>query len=460
MHLPEGKEPFTPPKGSTPVFPNPPFTPFDNTTPVLRSTSSFNPQIPATAPPSFFRDRANEPDMDLSLAISGLDLDLNHPSPLWSFSESTDKVSWSQGPAPVLWGASEGGPFGSNLRPHTSHRRKKCENATRFAHSTVQDFRGRLITLCKDQHGCRFLQKQLELRDEVIPTLIFNETYLHAVELMTDPFGNYLIQKLFQNISNDQRLVMVKNLAPHLVSTALDPHGTRALQKLIECISTPEEVQVLFNSFSGHEVLLCKDLNGNHVIQKCLEKLDPHSCQSIFYAATNNCMEIATHRHGCCVLQRCLDHGSPLQRRQLSYQVAKNMHTLSFDPFGNYVVQYVLTLALDEQISAEILKSVTKLIIPLSLHKFGSNVVEKMIKVPSLSSKLIEELLVNHSSNDLERLLHDPYGNYVLQTSLDSSSQQQFERLSERLAPLLPKVKNTPHGRRIAARLQHRSRIL
>lgn len=82
---------------------------------------------------------------------------------------------------------------------------------------------------------------------------------------------------------------------------------------------------------------LIKDLNGNHVIQRCLNRLQPEGNSLIFlkqmiyyfpkqkkkkdnqfiYDAVTkgtNCIQVATHRHGCCVLQRCIDHASKTQK--------------------------------------------------------------------------------------------------------------------------------------------------
>ena len=52
------------------------------------------------------------------------------------------------------------------------------------------------VALAKDQGGCRFLQTQIE-RDDLRP-LVFEATISSFSELMRDPFGNYLIQKLVE----------------------------------------------------------------------------------------------------------------------------------------------------------------------------------------------------------------------------------------------------------------------
>ena len=56
--------------------------------------------------------------------------------------------------------------------------------------------------------------------------------------------------------------------------------------------------------------------------------------QFIFEAVTSHCVEIATHRHGCCVLQRCIDFSTGLPQRRLIAEIAANALLLSQDPFG------------------------------------------------------------------------------------------------------------------------------
>ena len=44
---------------------------------------------------------------------------------------------------------------------------------------------GEIYPLCKDQHGCRYLQQKLDERKESSITLIFDEVKDHMSELMT-----------------------------------------------------------------------------------------------------------------------------------------------------------------------------------------------------------------------------------------------------------------------------------
>ena len=64
-------------------------------------------------------------------------------------------------------------------------RPQQVNDAARFDNTPLDEYRGRLYDLCKDQHGCRYLQKRLEERNADAISMIFIETLPFVVELMT-----------------------------------------------------------------------------------------------------------------------------------------------------------------------------------------------------------------------------------------------------------------------------------
>jgi len=95
-------------------------------------------------------------------------------------------------------------------------------------YNSLSEARGCIYLMAKDQNGGRFLQRMFdEGRMEDIQ-MIFNEIIGHVVELMMSPFGNYLIQKLLDVCSEEQRLqiiLMVIQEPGQLVRISLNTHG-------------------------------------------------------------------------------------------------------------------------------------------------------------------------------------------------------------------------------------------
>ncbi|MCJ1399136.1 hypothetical protein MMC11_002338 [Xylographa trunciseda] len=315
----------------------------------------------------------------------------------------------------------------SQARVIQQRRLQNVEDVARFTNTKIENYQGDIYALCKDQHGCRYLQKQLEGRNSDTIHLIFAETNQHVVELMTDPFGNYLCQKLLEYSNDDQRTVLINNAAPQMVKIALNQHGTRALQKMIEFISTPEQIQTIIHALKDRVVELIKDLNGNHVIQKCLNRLSPEDAQ------------------------RCIDHASGYQKAQLISQITENAFSLVQDPFGNYVLQYIVDLA-EPVFTNPLCYSFQSSIPALSKQKFSSNVIEKCLRgsEPQITTMMIEEML---NANELEKMLRDSFANYVVQTALDYADAETRNRLVEAIRPILPAIRQTPYGRRIQGKI-------
>ncbi|KAJ7526598.1 hypothetical protein O6H91_16G014100 [Diphasiastrum complanatum] len=321
-----------------------------------------------------------------------------------------------------------------------------------FKYTSLQDVEGRIFAIAKDQHGCRFLQRKFDEGDPEEMQKIFLEIIEHIIELMTDPFGNYLVQKLLEVCTEVQHMKILHAVTAkcQLVAISLNMHGTRAVQKLIETLKSPDQIGLVISSLRQGVVTLIKDLNGNHVVQRCLQRLNNEENEFIFDAAASNCVEIATHRHGCCVLQRCVDFASGAQHQRLVAEIAANALVLSQDQYGNYVVQYVLDLGIPWAM-VEVMVRLEGNYALLSSQKFSSNVVEKCLKLAGDENRtrIVNELM---SNSVLGQLLQDPFANYVLQCALTVTKGALHASLVEAIRPHLPALRTSPYGKRILSR--------
>ena len=69
------------------------------------------------------------------------------------------------------------------------------------------------LVLAKDQAGCRLLQKWLDQKDPYVTTLIYDQILPHFSDLIIDPFGNYLCQKLAESCSYHQFTQLLKSIS-------------------------------------------------------------------------------------------------------------------------------------------------------------------------------------------------------------------------------------------------------
>ncbi|KAL4271293.1 hypothetical protein GQ457_13G006720 [Hibiscus cannabinus] len=218
-------------------------------------------------------------------------------------------------------------------------------------------------------------------------------------------------------------------------------------QLLIETLKTRQQISLVISALEPGFLSLIKDLNGNHVVQHCLQCLSSEDNKFIFVAAAKYCVDIATHQHGCCVLQRCISHSSGEYREKLVEQISSNGLLLAQDAYGNYVVQFILELKIPSATST-LISQFEGHYVHLSSQKFSSHVVEKCLVVLNAEcrSKIIHELL---STTHFERLLQDPHANYVVQTALRVSEGPLHNSLVEAIESHKALSRNSPYSKRI-----------
>lgn len=126
-------------------------------------------------------------------------------------------------------------------------------------YNSLNEVTGRIYLMAKDQYGCRFLQRKFAEGTQEEIDMIFEEIIDHIVELMTDPFGNYLVQKLLEVCTKDQQMKILESITinpEELVTISCDMHG---FASLISLASTCPLNSILFNYYflmADNEVLL------------------------------------------------------------------------------------------------------------------------------------------------------------------------------------------------------------
>lgn len=326
-----------------------------------------------------------------------------------------------------------------------------------FSQFTPQHVYTQALDMAKDQVGCRLLQKKLEEQNPFTIQAIYDQIMSQIAVLMIDPFGNYLVQKLLEVCDESIIESILVQVSSTITQISLNPHGTRAIQKLIEVVARYQRhIPTVVSAIRSHVITLIKDLNGNHVIQKCLHALGAVFNQFIFEISSQNVVDIATHRHGCCVLQRCIDAASPQQLDLLVDHIVHNAVSLVKDAFGNYVVQYVIDLN-SPNINARLAFIFIGSMQELSTQKFSSNVIEKCLQQnrSEVQQAMIQEI---GQGKNLARMLPDQYANYgknylVVQRALSLAAPPLLARMLKEIKPLMEELRRSMFGKRIYSKL-------
>ena len=319
-----------------------------------------------------------------------------------------------------------------------------------YLNESIEYLSYNIFPLAKDQAGCRFLQETLE-KDPIHATGPFYKAILPFIlPLVKDPFGNYLVQKLFNYLTPEQMKKIIEIIAPTVLDVGSNSHGTRVLQNLVNYLTTKELVYCYLNSIKPYVIPLLKELNGTHIINKFVQE-HKECAEEINKIIIDNCSLLATHKHGCCILQKMLESPDRKTRNQLISKLIENCFVLIIDQFGNYVIQSILLLN-EKNYSSAIAMKICDNIPYYSKHRYSSNVIEKCLDFCGKKEKklLIDKICTPEIISDL---ILDEHGNYVIQKALYYSEYKNREIILNNIKPLIPKIRNTSFGEKLLYRL-------
>ncbi|KAG5489149.1 hypothetical protein GH5_00007 [Leishmania sp. Ghana 2012 LV757] len=378
----------------------------------------------------------------------------------------------------------------------------------------VRDATG-LRDALKVVEACRYVQEFGKEDDAARQKITFRNVFMqecirHALNLSNDANGSELMQHLVPllrsgtvsatmgDVSYDpttnehglsEVLLLISELSADIVSVACNTNGARVSQRIIDALCTHEEFDVYTKLLEPSIVDVAKDINGNHSLSKLI--ISSRFCQlgdtnkstsgavaiyeRIFRQIADNCLDICKNRQGCCIIQKCLQHAPDPYHTTIINTVLNNSLKLVQDPFGNYVVQFILdkqqeidsanrddghdgAMPTAPNYTNQIIRQMLHHVAELSCNKFSSNVIEKCLRTssPDVRQLLVDELTAPHV---LPKLLTDSFANYVIQTAISTASDDgQLTQLRDAIIPLQSLLKNSPYGVKIESKLSRRHR--
>jgi pumilio RNA-binding family len=323
-----------------------------------------------------------------------------------------------------------------------------------------------LVEFAKDTNGSRWLQSKLEdaqcqegERSRVIEIL---GPYIQ--DLSQDQFGNFVVQKLFDIGTNNQKRKLGELLQGKVLVLTKAAHGCRVIQKAFQFL--PRDVQTQLAMELQDNVDECiKDLHGNHVIQKCIEQMPPESVDFIIKGVSDQVEQYAVHMYGCRVIQRLLEHCQPdqLENKDVLKKITKGTKELSENEFGNYVVQHMLEHGREVD-KKKILTIVCEHIADFGKAKCSSNVVEKCFEICTTGchadylkedrDKLFKTMLASRIAQGkhdtlLQELATDDFGNYIVQRMCEHSKGEERTDIGNQLSAIKVNLNHAAKGKHV-----------
>ena len=267
----------------------------------------------------------------------------------------------------------------------------------------------------RTQKGSRQAQNIINKMNENEVEILLTKIIPNLSQIMSDKYGNYFSKKLIQICLPSQRIKILKNLGEDFINISKDSHGTHPLQFLIETINMPEEKNLVLSYIINNEYELAVDQKGTNVLKKFIIGTKGEERTELNNNLIKLIDKLIINQYGSIIFIILIKNTNNKDiYKQISQYISNNKPLYYVQhPYSNYVVQALLHFS-DLEFCEDIIKAVLNNYLILSLKKNSNKVVEYCIKSAKSSTvkKIFNDVL---DKNNLESLINNCYGNFVLE---------------------------------------------
>ena len=307
--------------------------------------------------------------------------------------------------------------------------------------SVYSKCKGNFEQIIRTHKGSRIFQNYLKNTHYDILHLIFSEIKNKLTELLKDSYSNYFCKKLFRNLSQKDRIEYLTIIQPELNILSKDSIATYPIQNIIEELGSKNEKNIFYLGIKNYIDNFAYNIYGARILEKILAYFEDEFKKEIIEYICENFLELAYNNNGICLVKKILlmTHKKELHIK-LKKLVFDNALNLIVHQYGNYAIQIIIE-NWDETDLKEILEIYENKYIFLSNQKFSSNVMERILEK---SEKNLENYINEISKGyNLNELLKNKYGNFVIKKAYDLANGNLKNKLGESINENLKLLDNT-----------------
>jgi len=220
--------------------------------------------------------------------------------------------------------------------------------------------------------------------------------------------------------------------------------------------ASEEECCAVAKELFGHELEAMRCPHGNHVLQKCINTMQPESLQFIIDVLTQGegvVVQVAKHRYACRVLQHLLKACPPSQVSEIAESVLEEASALACHNYGNYAVQYLMKFGSEEH-KYRLARRIEQNVAGICQSVVGGTVIETAITHAAPEDKVWIARSVAQDPELLLTLAKARLGHSCALLVLETLPVREERRASAALTQHLEELKASRFGLHVAQKLE------
>ncbi|SEI34241.1 YALIA101S04e14092g1_1 [Yarrowia lipolytica] len=201
-----------------------------------------------------------------------------------------------------------------------------------------------------DQQASIFLQQKLKGGSEDIRESIIDSVTKLCIPLVTNRFGNFLVQRSIEYASSHKRALLVKQMVGHMSDLSVDIFGCHVVQKALDFTDDEELKRQLVDDLLESVSDTINHKYACHVWQRVFE-LDkgmrsPHFMQSVIESLRGRWLDISSSESGSLVIQTMVQNCTyeELALNDALDEISSAVKALAVSRWGSWVVRQLCSM--------------------------------------------------------------------------------------------------------------------
>ena len=254
-------------------------------------------------------------------------------------------------------------------------------------------------------------------KNKNVPILLQLLNKENLTKLMKGKFGNYFIQELIKIANYEQVKCILNLISSNFVDIAESIAGTYVIQKLLGKIDTIELRFIVLKAIENRELEMAFNSNATYVLQKIIEKIPDIERIRLNEIILNNIIFLSVNPDCVFIVEKFIETITINENKiRINNIIFMNCLQLANNPYGNYLIQFILKAWKNEDIN-NIINIIIENANYLVKQRYSSNVIEKCLEIFGYQKRkrLIKNMCLN---GDILDLIKNQYGHYVLNKAI------------------------------------------
>jgi Pumilio-family RNA binding repeat len=305
------------------------------------------------------------------------------------------------------------------------------------------------IVRANDQQSSILMQQKIKSVDRVEKVRMCDSIVNSCEELMTNRFGNFLVQRVLEHGTPEQILQVASTIRGRVVPLSMDAFGCHVIQKAFDTV--PEDFKiVMVRELLSAIPETVKHRYACHVWQKLFElrwTIEPPEIMSFVNTAlAGQWWDVAMGETGSLVVQNIFENCNEQDKRPCIEEVLEKIDIIAKGQYGNWCIQHICEHGAPHDRSRAI-DHILGNSAEYSMDQFASKVIEKCLK--TCGDEFLDTYLARVCTSEGDRprvplvdIACNQYGNYLVQWILQYAESDEHKQLVRHHARLVLHCKN------------------